>query len=335
MEKTASGFQKERASTLVLRSWNADEISDVYGLPFPDLIFRAQLVHRRFHDPAEIQGCQLLSVKTGGCPEDCGYCPQSALYDTPEMREPLKDPADVFAAAARSKVEGATRFCIGAAWKNAPSGARFDRVLIMVRGIRSLGLEACATLGMLSREQADMLAAAGLTAYNHNLDTSPEYYAKVVSTRRYEDRLETLRHVRAAGISVCCGGIVGLGETREDRIGLLNELARQDPQPESVPINMLVKVKGTPLENAETVDLIEFVRTVATARIVLPLSKVRLSAGRNEMSEEAQALCFLAGANSIFLGERLLTTPNPGADRDGQMLERLGMRLSATEATAD
>ncbi len=315
--------------------WTVQEIKASYSSPLPELIFQAQSFHRAFHDPNEIQGCQLLSVKTGGCPEDCAYCPQSARYKTGLEREPLLTVEKVLEAAANAKASGATRFCIGAAWREAPDGIRFEQILRMVRGIRDLGLEACSTLGMLSEGQARRLGEAGLTAYNHNLDTSPEYYDRIITTRTYRDRLETLTRVRAAGISVCCGGIVGMGETREDRFEMLRQLAVQRPHPESVPINHLVRVVGTPLENTQALDVFEFVRTIATARVLMPRSMVRLSAGRLELSDEAQTLCFLAGANSIFMGGKLLTTPNPERDRDGDLFERLGLRLrvSADETT--
>ena len=307
--------------------WTIAEIGEIYNLPLPDLIFRAQTVHREFHRADEIQGCQLLSIKTGGCPEDCGYCPQSAHYQTGLVREQLLSVAETLAAAQNAKAAGATRFCIGAAWRDVPNGEQFEQVLEMVSGIRTLGLEACCTLGMLKDDQAKRLASSGLTAYNHNLDTSPEFYGDIISTRTYEDRLKTLSHVRNAGITVCCGGIIGMGESPADRYELLRQLAIQKPHPESVPINQLVRIKGTPLENVEPVDVFDFVRVIATARILMPSSMVRLSAGRLELSDEAQALCFLAGANSIFMGEKLLTTPNPESDRDRQLLGKLGMKL--------
>lgn len=307
--------------------WTIEEIEIIYHLPFPELVFRAQTAHREFHEAGEIQGCQLLSIKTGGCPEDCGYCPQSAHYKTDLKREELFGLEQTLKAARNAKAAGATRFCLGAAWRNAPGGEQFDRVLEMVKGVRALGLEACCTLGMLTAEQAEKLAAAGLTAYNHNLDTSPEFYGSIITTRTYEDRLNTLANVRRAGVTVCCGGIVGMGESVRDRCGLLRQLANQTPHPESVPINQLVKVAGTPLAGADALDVFDFVRTVATARILMPASYVRLSAGRLELSDEAQALCFLAGANSIFMGEKLLTTPNPESDRDRTLLDKLGMKL--------
>lgn len=315
-------------SLRIRHDWTIEEIKQIYSEPLPDLLYRAQLLHRSFHNPTEVQGCQLLSVKTGGCPEDCGYCPQSARFQTGVEREPLMDVADVLRAAANAKESGATRFCIGGAYKYAPDGLQWRDIIAMVRGIRELGMEACCTFGMLSDGQAKMLSAAGLTAYNHNLDTSPEYYREIISTRTYSDRLETLEHVRNAGVTVCCGGIVGLGESREDRVELLRQLSTQDPHPESVPINQLVRVQGTPLADAPPLDVFEFVRTIATARILMPRSKVRLSAGRKELSDEAQAMCFIAGANSIFMGDKLLTTPNPEADRDRELLNRLGMSLT-------
>lgn len=309
--------------------WTTEEIEGVYNLPFPELVFRAQNVHREFHQNDQVQGCQLLSIKTGGCPEDCGYCPQSAHYKTGLEREPLLSVERALEAAKNAKESGATRFCIGAAWRDAPTGEQFDRVLEMVKGVRALDLEACCTLGMLSEVQAEALAAAGLTAYNHNLDTSPEFYGAIISTRTYDDRLQTLRNVRRAGVTVCSGGIVGMGETVRDRCALLQQLANQNPHPESVPVNQLIRVKGTPLENEKPLDSFDFVRTIATARILMPSSVVRLSAGRLELSDEAQALCFLAGANSIFMGEKLLTTPNPETDRDKNLLDKLGMKLSS------
>jgi biotin synthase len=266
-------------------------------------------------------------VKTGGCPEDCAYCPQSAHYDTGLAAEPLLDVKEALAAALTAKAQGATRFCMGAAWRDIPEDARFDQILEMVRGVRALGMEACCTLGMLTQDQADLLASAGLTAYNHNLDTSAEYYGNIISTRTYQDRLDTLARVRAAGITVCCGGIIGMGEGRKERCGLLRQLANQSPHPESVPINMLVRVEGTPLAAEASVPALELVRTIATARILMPTSMVRLSAGRLSLSDEAQALCFLAGANSIFMGDKLLTTANPETDADRSLLEKLGMRL--------
>jgi biotin synthase len=276
----------------------------------------------------------LLSVKTGGCPEDCAYCPQSAHYTTDVARTDLLSVDDVRASATAAHAQGATRFCMGAAWRDAPTGEEFDRVLDMIRIVRGLGMEACCTLGMLSQDQADALASAGLTAYNHNLDTSPEFYGSIITTRTYDDRLETLARVRRAGVTVCSGGIIGMGEDRRARYGLLRQLASLRPHPESVPVNLLVRVEGTPLADLPAEDPIELVRTIATARIVMPASFVRLSAGRLSLTDEAQALCFLAGANSVFLGDRLLTTPNPGQHHDDQLLERLGMRLTARAPAA-
>ena len=307
--------------------WSIAEIESIYGLPLPELVFNAQRAHRKYHKSDEVQGCVLLSIKTGGCPEDCAYCPQSARYETGLEAQGLLDVGEALSAAASAKAQGATRFCMGAAWRDIPEDSRFGHVLEMVRGVRSLGMEACCTLGMLTQEQADLLADAGLTAYNHNLDTSPEFYGSIISTRTYQDRLETLARVRTAGITVCCGGIIGMGEGRVERYGLLQQLAIQNPHPESVPINMLVHVEGTPLANEASIEPLELVRTIATARILMPPSMVRLSAGRLALSEEAQALCFLAGANSIFMGEKLLTTPNPEADADRSLLDKLGMRL--------
>jgi biotin synthase len=307
--------------------WAVPEVQSIYELALPELIFRAQVVHRQYHKSDEVQGCALLSVKTGGCPEDCAYCPQSAHYDTGVEAQALLDVREALDAAARAKAQGATRFCMGAAWRDIPNDSRFGQVLEMVRGVRALGMEACCTLGMLSQQQADLLAEAGLTAYNHNLDTSPEFYGSIISTRTYQDRLDTLSRVRTAGITVCCGGIIGMGEDRRERCGLLQQLAIQNPHPESVPINMLVRVEGTPLANQAPLEPLELVRTIATARILMPASMVRLSAGRLSMTDEAQALCFLAGANSIFMGDKLLTTPNPETDADRNLLNKLGMRL--------
>jgi biotin synthase len=307
--------------------WTVEEIESIYFLPLTDLIYRAQTVHRSHHKSDEIQGCKLLSIKTGGCPEDCAYCPQSAHYKTGVAREPLMSVEETLAAASRAREEGATRFCMGAAWRDVPEGDEFLSVLEMVRGVRALGLEACCTLGMLDDHQAAALAEAGLTAYNHNLDTSPQFYGEIITTRTYRDRLDTLARVRRAGITLCCGGIIGLGESREDRIRLLQQLSHQRPHPESVPVNMLVRVAGTPLANEQAIDPIEMARVIATARILMPASRVRLSAGRLSMSDEAQALCFLAGANSIFIGDRLLTTPNPDQSHDRRLLDKLGMRL--------
>ena len=304
-----------------------EEIESIYALALPELIFQAQTAHRAYHRAEEVQGCKLLSIKTGGCPEDCAYCPQSAHYKTGVAREALMAVEETLDAARRAKEEGATRFCMGAAWRDVPQGEEFLRVLEMVRGVRALGLEACCTLGMLNDDQAEALSEAGLTAYNHNLDTSPEFYGEIITTRAYRERLDTLARVRRAGITVCCGGIIGMGESRRDRIRLLQQLASQRPHPESVPVNMLVRVAGTPLADESSVDPIEMVRMIATARVLMPASMVRLSAGRLSMTDEAQALCFLAGANSIFIGDRLLTTPNPDQHHDRSLLDKLGMRL--------
>ena len=307
--------------------WTFQEIESIYRAPLLDLVFRAQLVHRKHHAPNEIQGSVLLNIKSGGCPEDCGYCPQSAHYKTGVARTDLVSVDDALRAAMAAREQGATRFCMGAAWRDVPRGPQFDRVLEIVRGVRALGMEACCTLGMLEQDQADALASAGLTAYNHNLDTSRDFYGQIITTRTYDDRLTTLQRVRAAGVTVCCGGIIGMGESADARIGLLQQLATLDPHPESVPINMLVAVEGTPLGSRPPEDPLEVVRMIATARILMPQSYVRLSAGRLSLSDEAQALCFLAGANSVFLGDRLLTTPNPAADADRALFERLGLRL--------
>ncbi len=309
--------------------WTSDEIEKIYNLPFPELVFEAQTVHRKFHKNDEIQGCQLLSIKTGGCPEDCAYCPQSAHYKTEVEREQLLSVDKTLAAAQNAKSSGATRFCMGAAWRDVPDGEQFDQVIEMVKGVRKLGLEACCTLGMLREDQAQKLAEAGLTAYNHNLDTSPEFYGDIISTRVYDERLKTLENVRKSGVTVCSGGIIGIGETKSDRYGLLQQLSSQNPHPESVPINQLVKVEGTPLQNEENLDVFDFIRMIATTRIIMPRSMVRLSAGRLQLTDEAQALCFLAGANSIFMGDKLLTTPNPEKNRDAELLDKLGMKLFA------
>ena len=304
--------------------WTREEVGGLFDLPFPELMFRAQSVHRQNFDPSAVQISTLLSIKTGGCPEDCAYCPQSARHDTGVRAEKLMALDAVLAEARSAKQAGASRFCMGAAWRE-PKDRDLDNVCAMVEGVRALGLETCATLGMLTAAQARRLKASGLDYYNHNLDTSPEFYDKIITTRTYQDRLETLDHVRAASIHVCCGGIVGMGEGREDRIGMIVTLASLPTHPESVPINMLVRVAGTPLAGEQTLDALEFVRTIAVARITMPRSVVRLSAGREDMSEETQALCFLAGANSIFYGPKLLTTPNPGRDRDRELMDKLGI----------
>jgi biotin synthase len=303
-----------------------EQASEIYRSPVLDLIQRASVVHREHHAVGEVQVCVLLSVKTGGCPEDCGYCPQAARYHTGVDSQALLPVDAVLDAARQARSDGATRFCMGAAWREVKDGPQFERVLEMVRGVKELGLEACCTLGMLTADQSRRLKEAGLDAYNHNLDTSREFYGDIISTRTFEDRLETLRHVRAAGITVCCGGILGMGETDDDRISLLHTLANLPEPPESVPINALVPVPGTPLGDRRRVSIWDMARMIATARILMPKSMVRLSAGRVQMSEVEQALCFLAGANSIFAGEKLLTTPNPEPDQDVALFERLGLR---------
>ena len=304
--------------------WQREQIAELFAQPFADLLFHAQSLHRQHFDPNQVQVSTLLSIKTGKCPEDCAYCPQSVRYDTELEVEPLMPLEQVIAAARKAKQNGASRFCMGAAWRS-PKDKDLDKVIDMVEAVRKEGMETCLTLGMLTAQQTRRLKAAGLDYYNHNLDTSPEFYEEIISTRTYQDRLDTLAHVRGAGIKVCCGGILGMGESRQDRVGLLQELANQSPHPESVPINMLVRVEGTPLDAASDFDPIEFVRTIAVARILMPKSHVRLSAGREEMSEEMQALCFLAGANSIFYGEKLLTTPNPNQHQDQQLFNKLGI----------
>ncbi|HWX55610.1 MAG TPA: biotin synthase BioB [Verrucomicrobiae bacterium] len=305
--------------------WTRPEIAAIYHRPLLDLLLHAQQVHRKHHAANEIQMCRLLSIKTGGCPEDCGYCPQSAHYATGVERHELVSKDDVLAAARTARAEGATRFCMGAAWRQAPEGKEFDSVLDSVRAVAGLGMEVCCTLGMLTEEQAAGLKQAGVTAYNHNLDTSPEFYGEIIGTRVYQERLDTIAAVRKAGITVCCGGILGMGESDQDRIGLLHQLASLNPHPESVPINMLVRAKGTPLANEPDLDPLIMVRMIATARIIMPGSMVRLAAGRKQMTREAVVLCFLAGANSIFTGEKLLTTPNPAADEDGVLMQDLGL----------
>jgi biotin synthase len=314
------------ASTDLRHDWTRAAVREIYRRPFLDLVFAAQQTHRKYHDPNEVQLCQLLSIKTGGCPEDCAYCPQSAHYQTGVENQGLLSVDEVYNAARKAHEEGASRFCMGAAWREVRDGKEFDAVLEMVRGVASLGMEVCCTLGMLTDDQARRLADAGLTAYNHNLDTSPEFYGEIITTRNYEDRLRTIAAVRRAGITVCCGGIIGMGESDEERIGLLHQLASLDPHPESVPINMLVRVEGTPLATAEPPDPLTLVRTIATARLLMPQARVRLSAGRRSLAREAAALCFMAGANSIFVGERLLTTPNPERDEDDRLFRDLGLR---------
>ena len=305
-------------------------VRELYQTPFLKLVAQASRVHEANHTYDNIQRCTLLSVKTGGCPEDCAYCPQAARYHTGVKAEKLMRAAQVIEAARNAKANGATRFCMGAAWREVREGRDFDEVLEMVRGVTDLGLEACATLGMLNESQAQKLKEAGLYAYNHNIDTSRSFYSEIIHTRDYDDRLETIQHVRHAGITVCCGGIIGMGETDDDRIQFLYTLASLDPQPESVPINALVAVPGTPLAEQEPIDTFSFVRTIACARILMPKAKVRLSAGRLSLSDEAQTLAFLAGANSLFLGDKLLTTPNPEPDKDYRLFEKLGLEVPAT-----
>lgn len=314
--------------------WTLDEIAEIYDLPLLELVFKAQTVHRENHDPLRVQKCTLLSIKTGGCPEDCSYCPQAARYSTGVESEKLLPVPTVLAKAREAKASGSTRFCMGAAWRNVKDGPQFEQVIEMVKGVNSLGMEVCCTLGMLKPEQAERLKEAGLYAYNHNIDTSEEYYGEIIGTRRFGDRIDTLNNVRRAGITMCTGGIIGLGETREDHLAFLQRLASFDPHPESVPINALVPVAGTPLENQEIIDPLLLVRVIATARLLMPRSVVRLSAGRLQMSREAQMLCFLAGANSIFAGDKLLTTANPGESKDDEMFRLLGIQAMENRAGA-
>lgn len=306
-------------------NWTIDEISALFEMPFNDLLFAAQTAHRENFDVNAVQVSTLLSIKTGKCSEDCGYCPQSARYDTELEVEPLMPLEEVIAAAKIAKENGSSRFCMGAAWRS-PKDKDLAPVIKMIKEVKALGMESCVTLGMLTDSQTEELKQAGLDYYNHNLDTSPEYYGEVITTRTYQDRLDTIERVRNAGMNVCCGGIVGMGESRRDRVGLFQELANQPQHPESVPINMLVRVAGTPMENGDELDPIEFIRSVAVARVMMPKSYVRLSAGREKMSDEMQAMCFFAGANSIFYGDKLLTTPNPETNDDMQLFERLGIK---------
>ena len=305
--------------------WSRDEVRRIFNQSLLTLIADSQQIHLQYHKPREVQLCQLISIKTGGCPEDCAYCPQSAHYETGVNNDALLEVDDVLEAARKARGQGVTRFCMGAAWREIKDGTEFDNILKMVRGVSSMGLEVCCTLGMLTDSQAERLAEAGLFAYNHNLDTSPEYYEQIITTRSYEERLLTLKSVRKAGITVCCGGIVGMGESDEDRVGLLHQLSIQEPHPESVPINVLVQVEGTPLTPAKPLDPLVLVRMIATARILMPGSRIRLSAGRRSISRESVALCFLAGANSIFVGDKLLTTPNPARSEDDQLLNELDL----------
>jgi biotin synthase len=313
------------AGSAIRHDWTRSEVRALLEMPFPELMFEAQRLHRLYFDPREVQISTLLSIKTGGCPEDCAYCPQSSKYDTGVKAEKLMSVDDVLADARAAKAGGAQRFCMGAAWRS-PKDRDLDKVCAMIEGVKALGMETCVTLGMLTPPQAQRLKDSGLDYYNHNLDTSPEYYEKIITTRCYQDRLDTLEAVREAGIHVCCGGIVGMGETLEDRAGMIATLASLPEHPESVPINLLVQVEGTPVSLGQNTEPLDFVRVIAAARITMPASVVRLSAGREDMSEETQTLCFLAGANSIFYGPKLLTTPNPARDRDMLLLDKLGMR---------
>jgi biotin synthase len=306
--------------------WTLEQVRELYEMPLLELVFKAQTIHRANHDPLKVQKCTLLSIKTGGCPEDCGYCPQAARYNTGVDSEKLMSLPDVLASARAAKDSGSTRFCMGAAWRNVKDGKQFDEVIEMVRAVNDLGLQVCTTLGMLKGDQAKRLKEAGLYAYNHNLDTSEEFYEEIISTRAYQDRLDTLNQVREAGLTVCCGGIVGMGETDDDRLKFLQRLASFDPHPESVPINALVPVAGTPLGERDRIDPLLLVRMIACARIMMPKSMVRLSAGRLELTREAQVLAFMAGANSIFAGDKLLTTANPENDADTALFETAGVK---------
>ena len=310
----------------IRNNWTFEELQEIYHTPVLDLIYKAASVHRQFHDPQEVQVCTLLSIKTGGCPEDCSYCPQAARYHTGVDVHKLLEVGDVLEKAQNAKVNGSTRFCMGAAWREVRDNRDFDKVLEMVKGINKMGLEVCCTLGMLTDEQAQKLKEAGLYAYNHNLDTSDDYYGEIISTRTYDDRLNTLDNVEKNGISVCSGGIIGMGETHQDRIKMLHTLATRDEHPESVPVNALVAIPGTPLEDQKRVSVWDMIRMIATARISMPKAMVRLSAGRLEMTMEEQALCFLAGANSIFAGDKLLTTPNPEVNEDKMMFQTLNLK---------
>ena len=329
-ESSANLCGKKYIEDGLRHDWSLQEVQSLFKLPFSDLLYQAQTVHRSHFDPNEVQISSLLSIKTGACSEDCGYCPQSAHYQTGLGREELIPLQEVLQAARLAKQQGASRFCMGAAWRS-PADHDIERIVAMIEGVRTLGMETCVTLGMLTDSQTQRLKQAGLDYYNHNLDTSQEYYAEIISTRTYQDRLDTLQRVRDAGINVCCGGIIGMGESAQDRANLLIELANLPQHPESVPINLLVRVEGTPLAETATLDPLVFVRTIAVARILMPKSRVRLSAGRTEMSDEMQALCFLAGANSIFYGIKLLTTDNPLADSDRQLFRRLGLRMGVIE----
>lgn len=321
-----SNFNFINMTTSIRTNWTREEISNIYHLPVLQLMYRAATAHREFHDPQEVQVCTLLSVKTGGCPEDCAYCPQAARYHTDVKVHKLLEVDEVLTKASEAKESGSTRFCMGAAWREVRDNRDFDKVIDMVKGVNAMGMEVCCTLGMLTPEQAQKLKAAGLYAYNHNLDTSEEFYSDIITTRNYSDRLDTLENVRKAKISVCSGGIIGMGEHEHDRIGMLHTLATLPEHPESVPVNALVPVEGTPLEDQEKVSVWEMVRMIATARIIMPKAMVRLSAGRVRMTLEEQALCFLSGANSIFAGDKLLTTPNPGVVQDQEMFQMLQLK---------
>ncbi len=312
--------------TAIRNNWSPQEIYEIYNTPLLELVFKAATIHKKFNDTAEVQVCTLLSIKTGGCTEDCAYCPQAARYNTGVNVHALMKKDEVIAYAQKAKDAGSTRFCMGAAWREVRDNKDFDRVIDMVKGVNEMGMEVCCTLGMLTESQAQKLADAGLYAYNHNLDTSSEYYTEIITTRTYNDRLQTLDNVRKAGVSVCCGGIIGLGETHEDRIKMLHTLSTMPEHPESVPINALVAIAGTPLESNDKVDVWDMIRMIATARILMPKSMVRLSAGRTSMSVSEQALCFMAGANSIFAGDKLLTTPNPSFEEDDAMFKLLGLQ---------
>lgn len=315
---------------IIRNDWTREEITEIYNTPIMDLVYRAATVHRAYHDPNEVQVCTLLSVKTGGCPEDCAYCPQAARYHTDVKVHKLMEVEEVLGSAKEAKENGSTRFCMGAAWREVRDNKDFDKVLEMVKGVNGMGMEVCCTLGMLTEDQAEKLKNAGLYAYNHNLDTSEEHYDEIISTRTYDDRLDTLSNVRKAKISVCSGGIIGMGESHKDRVGMLHTLATLEEHPESVPVNALVPVEGTPLEDQPRVSIWEMIRMIATARIIMPNAMVRLSAGRVRMSMEEQAMCFLSGANSIFAGDKLLTTPNPEEDMDKQMFQTLNLKPRAS-----
>jgi biotin synthase len=331
--KENSCASSDTSNTELHYNWSKEDLEKIYALPFPDLMLQALTLHKKYFPNNEVQRSTLLSIKTGGCSEDCAYCPQSVHHENDLERHKLLPIDEVLNSAKEAKKSGSTRFCMGAAWRQVKDGEDFDSILNMVKGVSNLGMEVCCTLGMLNENQAQRLKEAGCYAYNHNLDTSPEYYGEIISTRTYADRISTIKNVRKAGITLCCGGIIGMGESVADRIELIHQLANMKPHPESVPINMLVRIEGTPLQYCKPVDPLEFVRIIALARITMPKSMVRLSAGRTEMSKEMQALCFLAGANSIFAGDKLLTTPNPGEDVDNSLMKNLGMGFLENCAT--